>query len=91
MTDDPIKPNLAVKPLPISIATIFDAVKTIISSGKEADFLSQCDQRGFSIVVDQDLINFVKGFLLDNNAHQGTAGWNTIARDVIISPQGRCP
>jgi hypothetical protein len=91
VADQDLQPNRAVQPLPISIGTIFDAVKTIVSSGHEAEFLAQCNQRGFSIVVDQEIINFVKEFLLNNDAHKGNEAWNTIAREVIISPQGRCP
>jgi len=91
MANDEIKPNRAVQPLPISIRTIFDAVKTIVSTGHEEDFLAQCEERKFAIVVDQEIINFVKEFLLSHDAHKGVEPWNTIARDVIISPQGRCP
>jgi hypothetical protein len=91
MADDDVKANRAVQPLPISIRTIFDAVKTIVSSGHEEDFLAECDRRAFSIVVNQDIINFVKEFLLERDIHKGVESWNRVARDVIISPNGRCP
>jgi hypothetical protein len=91
MADDDIKPNRAIEPLPISIGTIFDTVKTIVDSGHENDFLAECDKRSFAIVVNQEIINFVKEYLLDRDVHKGMAPFNKIARDVIISPKGRCP
>jgi hypothetical protein len=88
---DPVIPNNAAGPLRISARTIVDAVKTVLDSGKLTEFLAECQQKDIGIVVEADVINFVKGFLLDHDLHKGDQAFNMTARDVIISPQGRCP
>lgn len=88
---DPVKPNNAAGPLRISAKTIVDAVKTVLDSGKLAEFLAECQDKDIGIVVEAEVINFVKTFLLDHDVHKGDQPFNLTARDVIISPQGRCP
>ena len=84
-------PNNATGPLRISASTIVDAIKTIIDAGKQAEFLAECQKNDIGIVIEADVINFVKGFLLDHDVHKGNQAFNLTARDVIISPRGRCP
>lgn len=84
-------PNTATAPIRVSANTIFDAIKTIVDAGKQAEFLAECQQKDIGIVIEADVINFVKSFLLDHDVHKGNQPFNLTARDVIISPRGRCP
>jgi hypothetical protein len=90
-----ISANEARTPQRVSIRTIFNVVKAIGFAGEEAEkaFLAMCDRDDLRIVVEPKVINLVKRFLLEQDVHRGPGpeALNTLTRDVIVSPGGRCP
>lgn len=95
MAQDDLTPGEARTPQAVSLRTIFNVVKAIEASSKttEEAFLAMCDAADLRIVIQPDVINIVKRFLLENNVHRssGLESLDAFTRDVIVSPGGRCP
>jgi hypothetical protein len=73
------------EPLKISAETLFAIVKSVISSGREEDFLRRCRDEDVTVMAAPRVVNLVKDYFFDNGVHKESL----TAREIVNSD--RCP
>ena len=53
---------------PIKVSSVIAAVKTIVALGDEQEFAKLCEERKLDVIVDIELINLIKKYLLDQES-----------------------
>lgn len=61
------------EPLKVTAEMVFAAVKGIIETGQEEEFLRACKRRKAFVSVDPKHVNFVKKYLFEKRAHEASA------------------
>jgi hypothetical protein len=55
-------------PLQVSAQSVFDTVKSIVSSGEEQAFIAKCNEQGAFVTIEPQFVNLVKDYLFENKA-----------------------
>lgn len=89
MIDKPVRIRKAKEPQELTLGQLFHAVNTIQASGEAKEFLE--NHKDHTVTVHHDLINSAKAFLQAKEAHLGKTVLSESARQILVSPGGRCP
>jgi hypothetical protein len=74
------------KDVSVTAATLFEVVKAVIASGKEAEFLKKAKDVNATLQASPPVVNLVKKFLHENKLHEGNAKLAHIVAPMAGAP-----